>query len=322
MSEDIFHSYSVSLVTQGEHKFYTLTMPSEVLSKTCFISSRDENPIEGFQRLLDKDRAQKIADYLDNGLGTIPTAIILSAQAEANFQITGGGKTIKFKEHPKAFLILDGQHRVYGFNLASSSVRVPVVIYNGLTRRDESRIFIDINTSQKPVPNELLFDIKNLAEYENDVEAVLREIFDLFHEDSDSYLLGLTSPAQKARLKISRVTFNSAFSSIVKYFGTKEPEEIYEICNAYFGAFYNGLRRSNLEMHFTNAIVFKAIVSIFPHVAQRTKDKYGNYQIDSFKEILFPMFLKLKATRISKPGSSYKDLSNYFLDCLKTDFVL
>lgn len=111
------HSFSISLVSQGKNKFYTLTMPSEILAKTCFVSTRDEFPIDGFQRLLDKHRAQGIADYVDTGLGTIPTAIVLSAQPEAELKITGRGKTLTFKENPKAFLILDGQHRVYGFSL-------------------------------------------------------------------------------------------------------------------------------------------------------------------------------------------------------------
>lgn len=319
---NIDHKYSVSLVTQGEHRFYTLTVQSDVLSNTCFISNRDQNPIDGFQRLLNKDRAQKIADYIDDGLGTIPTAIILSAQPEAKFEITGGGKTIKFKNHPKSFLILDGQHRVYGFSLAKTSVRVPVVIYNGLSRRDETRIFIDINTQQKPVPNELLYDIKNLAEYEDNSELLMREIFDYFHTENNSFLLGLTSPADKARNKISRVTFNSAFITIIKNFGEKESYEIYEICNSYIGAFYNGMKKIKIENHITNSTVFKSVISIFPHVAQRTKDKYSNYGMDSFSEILSPLFLKLKPTRLSKPGLSYKELSNYLIDCLKTDFIL
>jgi DGQHR domain-containing protein len=320
--EEKFHSYSISLVTQGEHKFYTLTVPSEILAKTCFISSREDDPKEGFQRLLDEKRAQQIADYIDNGFGTIPTAIILSAQPDAQLEITGKGKTLKFKEHPKAFLILDGQHRVYGFNLAKTSVRIPVVIYNNLSRRDESRIFIDINTKQKPVPNELLFDIKNLAEYENDNETFLRVIFDLFHEKSESILLGLTSSADKSRTKLSRVTFNSAFVLITKYFGDKDPEEVYEICNNYLTSIYHGLRKLGLEKYITNSTVFKAVVSVFPHIAQRTKDKYSNYLVESFSEILAPLYIKLKPTKIAKPGSSYKELSTYLLDCLKTDFTL
>lgn len=198
--------YSISQVTQGRHKFYTCTIPSDVLAKCCFVTTREDDPKMGFQRTLDKDRAREIANYIDSGLGTIPSAIILSAQKEAELKIVSQGKTVEFNESPKSFLILDGQHRVYGFSMASSSLRIPVVIYNDLSRRDESRLFIDINSKQRGVPNELLLDIKNLAEYENDEENLMREIFDLFSSESDSAFLNKFSAAAKAKNKITRVT--------------------------------------------------------------------------------------------------------------------
>ena len=34
--------YSVSLVTQGKRRFHTLTIPSDILAKTCFVSTREE----------------------------------------------------------------------------------------------------------------------------------------------------------------------------------------------------------------------------------------------------------------------------------------
>jgi len=240
-------SYSFSLISQGKHKFYSLTMPSDILAKSCFVTNRFDDPIEGFQRILDKKRAQEIASYIDNGLGTIPSAIILSAQKNSDFKVTGGGKTVKFKVTPKSFLILDGQHRVYGFNLANTEVRVPVIIYNNLSRRDESRIFIDINTKQKPVPNELLLDIKNLAEYENDLEKFYREIFDLFHENSNSALFGLTSSKTKSTSKISRVTFNSAMKLIHRIFINRSVDEAYVILNNYLEAFSIGLNKKGVE---------------------------------------------------------------------------
>ena len=79
-------SYSCNLISQGSTKFYSLTMPSETLAETCFVSTRDADPKEGFQRILDKNRAQEIADYIDSGKGSIPTAIILSAQEDAELQ--------------------------------------------------------------------------------------------------------------------------------------------------------------------------------------------------------------------------------------------
>ena len=156
-------SFSCSLISQGTTKFYSLTMPSEILADTCFVSTRDENPQDGFQRMLDKSRAQEIADYIDSGAGSIPTAIILSAQTDAGLQYSSKNKTIEFNLVPNAFLILDGQHRIYGFSLAKTSVRVPVIIYNGLSRKEETRLFVDINTKQRPVPSELVLDIKSLS---------------------------------------------------------------------------------------------------------------------------------------------------------------
>ncbi|MFN8736424.1 MAG: DNA sulfur modification protein DndB, partial [Betaproteobacteria bacterium] len=64
--------YAARLVTQGKHKFYTLTLPSDLLAKTCVVETRQGDPIEGFQRKLDEKRAQEIADYIDSGFGTIP----------------------------------------------------------------------------------------------------------------------------------------------------------------------------------------------------------------------------------------------------------
>lgn len=191
--------YSISQVTQGSHKFYTCTIPSDVLAKCCFVSTRDEDPQKGFQRILDKKRAAEIAKYIDSGLGTIPSSIILSAQEEADLKIVGKGKTVEFNDTPKAFLILDGQHRVYGFSLAESTLRIPVVIYNDLSRRDESRLFIDINSKQRGVPNELLLDIKNLAEYESNEENLMREVFDLFNSDPESAFLNKFSASSRAK---------------------------------------------------------------------------------------------------------------------------
>lgn len=151
---------TVSLITQGKHKFYSFTMESDILAKVCFVISRDEDPTTGFQRNLDERRAREIADYIDNGLGTIPSSIVLSAQKEAELEYSSKNKSIKFNITNKSFLIIDGQHRVFGFKFAKSRLRVPVVVYDGLDIQDEARLFIDINSKQKGVPSELLLDIK------------------------------------------------------------------------------------------------------------------------------------------------------------------
>jgi hypothetical protein len=139
---------------------------------------------------------------------------------------------------------------------AKSDLRVPVVVYNDLSRADETKLFIDINTKQRPVPNELLLDIRKLAEYQDDVETRLGEVFDLFNELPTSPLSGLLSPSKKISGLLSRVTFNAALKPLLDLFQSAEAEEIYKITGAYFAAVKSGanLRKLPLENHQSSRI--------------------------------------------------------------------
>ena len=317
MNNDVRESYSCNLITQGQHKFYSLTMPSEVLADTCFVSTRDDNPIDGFQRTLDQKRAQEIADYIDSGNGTIPTAIVLSAQPDAELKYISKNKTLEFKKINKAFLILDGQHRVFGFSLANTSVRVPVIIYNGLSRKEETRLFIDINTKQRPVPTELLLDIKTLAEYDNEIDGFCREIFDHFTDKSDSVLLGMMSPASRVKGKISRVTFNGAIKLIYGVFGDKDSEEVYEYLNNYLKAIIRGFEKKGLTS-IVKPTIFKAVIQFFPQVAQLAN---GDYSLDNFSKILEVLFAKVSISRVQK-ATSIKTITEHFSECMNKGFTL
>jgi len=315
---------SVSLVRQGEHTFYSLTLPSELLAETCFVVSRDEDPKEGFQRELDEKRAKEIAAYIDSGLGTIPSSIVLSAQEESEVKYDSKKKSISFLPIRKAFLIIDGQHRVFGFMHAKKAFRVPVVIYDGLSKRDETRLFIDINSKQKGVPPELLLDIKKLAEYENDQEEYLRGVFDTFLEESDSCLYGKLSPSSKSTGKITRTTFNTAIKPLVKIFGEKDVYEIYQILNCFFLAFDEGvLSKHNIHDQMFNATVFKAICGFFPVVAAKVKDRFGAiYTVENFYYFLDKVGDNIKPVKIKATGQAYKPLVKYFEECLKENFQL
>lgn len=315
---------SVSLVRQGDHKFYSLTLPSELLADTCYVVNREEDPIEGFQRELDVKRAKEIAAYIDSGLGTIPSSIVLSAQEDADLQYNSSKKTISFKSLRKAFLIIDGQHRVYGFMHATKAFRVPVIIYDGLSKRDETRLFIDINSKQKGVPPELLLDIKKLAEYENDQEEFLRGLFDTFQSDASSCLYGKLSPASKSKGKLTRSTFNTAVKPLVKIFGGKSEEEVYQILNNYFLSFDEAiLLRHDLHDQLFNTTFFKAICGFFPIIAAKVKDRFGAiYDADHFYHFLDKVGVTIKTSKLKSTGIAYKPLVKTFEDCLKEDFQL
>lgn len=298
-------------------------MPTDVLASCCFATNREEDPILGFQRVLDEKRAQEIADYMDLGFGTIPSSIILSAQPDADLKLVGGGKTIEFTYGPHSFLIIDGQHRVFGFSKAKTKLRVPVVIYNGLSKQQESRLFIDVNTKQRPVPNELLLDLKKLADLEGDDEGLLRELFDAFDDDEDSPLLGLMSPAAKVKGKISRVTFNAAVRPVLGAFASKSISIIYPALNGYLRAVHKGVVAIGARDTLVNPTVFRAFFELFPDIAQRVVDRSGmGFSEKDFSYILDPMWDKLKPAKLKTPPRSHKELAADMQKALKTGFLI
>lgn len=315
---------SVSLVRQGDHRFYSFTMPSDVLAETCFVISREEDPIEGFQRSLDKKRATEIASYIDSGLGTIPSSIVLSAQEGCDFTYDSKSKTISFLKTNKAFLIIDGQHRVYGFKLAKTALRIPVIVYEGLSKKDETRLFIDINSKQKGVPTELLLDIKKMAEYETDAEQYLRELFDIFSMENDSAFYKRLSASKREKGKITRSVFNTAVKPLVKVFGNKDPGEIYEIFNSYLIAFNEGvLAPHKLEEQAFNTTVFKAIAGFFPIITAKVKDRFGPiYSVDNYFEFTEIIGQRIKPAKIENPTNAYKPLVEHLEESLKQEFTL
>lgn len=315
--------YSMSLVTQGSHRFYVCTMPSDVLASCCFATKREEDPILGFQRVLDERRAQEIADYMDAGLGTIPNSIVLSAQPQAELKVVGRGKTLEFLFVPHAFLIIDGQHRVFGFSKAATKLRVPVVIYSGLSKQQESRLFIDINTKQRPVPNELLLDIKKLADAESDDEATLRELFDAFNDDVESPLVGLMTPSAKATGKISRVTFNAAIKPVLSVFSASSSSLMYPALKSYLSAFAKGLNQIDARDAIVNPVAFRAIFELFPDVAQRVMDRHGlPFREEAFVEVLSGLFLRIKPQKLKVLPRSHKVLADDLATAFKSGFLI
>ena len=313
--------YAISLVRQGSHRFYTLTMPSSVLAACSFATSKDEDPIEGFQRVLDERRAQEIADYIDAG-GTIPSSVVLSAQSDSEFRSVDRSKTAAFKFSPHSFLIIDGQHRVFGFAKAKTAFRVPVVIYDNLSKEQEARLFIDINTKQRPVSKELLLAIKSLANSESDIEAKLGQIFDRFDTDPKSALIGMTSSTRKAAGKLDRVTFNVGVRPHLSIFEGRETSYIFNILNAYFHAVMFGLNRKEVPSGIGKKTTFRAFCEIFPDIVQRVQDKFGGkYTTDNFSAVMAPVF-SLKSTTFVRPPKSISDMAESMKKAMRSSLAL
>src|ERR1019366_6894023 len=281
-------AYPALLLTQNKHRFFFSTVPVDDLFPRCFVARRQEDPKDGFQRALSEPRADDISRYLSAGNGSIPTNVVLSAQAEADLRYNPRSKTISFARIPRAFLVLYGQHRLWGYSKCSIRHRVPVAIYEGLSRTEEAKLFIDINTNQRGVPAALLLDIKQLADMETAKESWLRSLFDKLQADSQSAIHGKLSPARSAPNRISRVTFNRAVGAALNSEAVRplKLDDCYKLMRNYINAFDAELPEKGTLVR---ANSFEAIFEMFDEVVRSSMTTRENLRQTSLQETIRPI---------------------------------
>jgi DNA sulfur modification protein DndB len=279
-------------MTQNNHRFFLTSIPVSDLFSHCFVSTRDDDNLKGFQRQLTRSRAEDISSYLNQGTGSIPTNIVLSAQEDAELTYNSRSKTLSFKRLDKAFLVLDGQHRLWGYAICldrfKKDHRVPVSVYEKLSRSEETRLFIDINTKQVGVPAALLLDIKQLAQIEGPRDAVLRDLFDGLRKSPDLTFSSLLSPSKSVTGKVSRVTFNRAIgqaldSSILQ--GLDKKKSLMLLKN-YIKAFEETLDDPKL---LARSAFLEAIFDVFEQAVRQSLLSHRNAKPESIKKVISPI---------------------------------
>lgn len=281
-------SFPAMACTQNGRTFYMAIFPKYVLQKTTFVSRREKNQIEGFQRNLNEARAKDIAKYFDEKKGVIPSPLILSAQENANFKYSNG--VISFDDQPSSFMVLDGQHRLYGLLKTEQDYVFPVAVFSQLSAEDEVNLFIDINTNQKGVPATLLLDIRKLTGKENPLEAKQRYLFDELNKDS--IMAGMFSPFKSQVGKITRVSFNRATKDFIENSIISKMNE-----NKILHALKNYLEASEIifkeaksqKAKLNNSMFFRSILAIANDVLEKSLEQHKNLKVDSLVEVMEPL---------------------------------
>lgn len=157
------------------HTIYSFCIDPMYLLKIGFVLHRtDTNPdtTHAYQRLIKKTRLKQIANYI-NDSGYFPNSIIINIETKSNrdLQFDKAGKidhdgnthfgVLNLPKNYRSAFIIDGQHRLYGYSKAGngSNHTIPVIAFHNLPMEEQSKIFVDINHTQKSVPANLLQSI-------------------------------------------------------------------------------------------------------------------------------------------------------------------
>jgi DGQHR domain-containing protein len=157
-------SRPASLIRQGKLTLYTTSLKVSDLLMPNFYSIERLDPenanVQGYQRLLNKGRAKKLADYIVAGQETrdafLPTSIFLATNKSISFNPADNTIEIDIDEIGP-FNVVDGQHRVEGLKMAAEKdprvleFEIPVNIAMNLSEIEQMCHFLIVNTTQKSV---------------------------------------------------------------------------------------------------------------------------------------------------------------------------
>lgn len=153
-----------AIVKQGQLTLYSTSLKVSDLLIPKFYSVETLDPEDdndkGYQRLLNRARAKRLADYIVDGQETkdafLPTSVFMATHKNIDFNSTNNTIEINIDEIGP-FSVVDGQHRVEGLRMAAEKdnrvldFEVPVNIAINLPRIAQMCHFLIVNTTQKSV---------------------------------------------------------------------------------------------------------------------------------------------------------------------------
>lgn len=297
-------------VNQGGLVLYATALKVKELIRPGFYTVETLDPANeddtGYQRLLNKARAKKLADYVVKGQETkdafLPTSVFLATDREVDFDSSSNTITFDIQE-VGPFNVVDGQHRLEGLKAAAErdarvlEFEVPVNIAVNLPTIHQMCHFLIVNTTQKSVDKSVeqriiarltnaldVEDLPSLPKWilntveKGEVEKAIR-VVDYLSEQNDSPWYNKIRNANDD--KASGLINQSSFAkSIVKYVLT---------ANNPITAIRDFEKEKRIFLNY-----WKSISSLLDDGESETLYKYGSVEL--FCQFSIPFFMKLQTS--------------------------
>ena len=159
--------------SQGIDMYSFVINPKELI-EFAYVARRERGMERFYQRIINKDRLDKIKEYIKKG-GRFPNNVIISFNKDheryVKFTSLNISKTkadsfesgkIGFLEFPQDYRscwVIDGQHRLFAHIDLNLETEILVSAFRGLDLNQQGEMFLDINKNQKPVPADLVWDL-------------------------------------------------------------------------------------------------------------------------------------------------------------------
>lgn len=289
----------------GDLTVYTQSMKIKDVLTIFYVAIRGKDDEEGaVQRVLNRQRISSIKKYILEGNNFYSTFILNWTDNNVKPEFNDSEITIPIV--PFGAQAIDGQHRLVGLqeaikeNETIGEKEILVTISINLKTKDAARIFININSEQKPVPKSLIYDL--FGEIENDTNHSINranDIADELNENIESpYYSSIKYPGQPKGVGL--VDLSTVVGSLKKHLETDGVFASHKLTNlqnqkAVILNYFTALRfyydredlwsNKNKNPFLTNAGFFGAIEHLIKNLLIKCAEK-KSFKVDDFKGLL------------------------------------
>lgn len=329
--------------------------PKDMIRR-AFVFRHANKQAQSYQRLLNRDKLNKIAEYLEHGSGNIINSILVLLPAECKFK---SSKLIKEEEDawyytdksfgkinlPNKFCfieVIDGQHRLFSFTKCHDDKlreKTPLNFIGIIGGEKELArdLFITINQKAKKIEANLLASIQKEYDKENlsEPDCLAREIVRELNKNKkselfDSILEGekVTPHHQKLRIYIAMLAYNGV-KRLIKKEGPLKVVLKKKTVPPYFKAINLFLKRvkvvfpedyldNNKYFVFTNNGLIP-LLRIFGDMCKFYKKVPSNPQIDEVLKLIKDSNWTSEYIKSRVSGAGWKKTYDELIDVIKND---
>jgi DGQHR domain-containing protein len=219
----------------GDKHCYNFALTPDYLLKICYVSHRSKgkaSDINAYQRMVSKSRLNKIKQHI-SAKGYFPTSIVVNLEMkylqfdqvhqEGETEESGRLGWLKIRPAYKSAWIIDGQHRLFGYSghERAKKAKLSVTAFAGLPPSQQARLFIEINSKQKKVPQILLQTLVAELNWDADsdevrLEAIISKAIQQLDEDLESVFCGRIQTSEDSKDPKRCITITSVHAAIEK----------------------------------------------------------------------------------------------------------
>lgn len=263
-----------ALQLQTSPPVYVMVISGRWLLKHTTPSWRIDDPMKGFQRIVNESRARQIARTVLDRERAFPNAITLATDRK-QFKQTGSEITIPDRTK---FLVVDGQHRLWAQHFSDKDGQYACIVHLNKTEQEMAELFLEINDNQRRVPSSLRWDLVRLVRPTGDESSVTAAelVFELANRADSPFYIAIDLTGEQKDVSIKQGSLAPEIKTLVSRVN-KLLEPTFEEYVSLLVRFFSAVRSLNPDgwgdpaSTYYKARVLRALIRVLTDLVLRTK---------------------------------------------------